>query len=123
MKRMIELATTLNETGDKRISIMYDDIHNKIYIKEGDDMKLLNGTETKIIERVEKEIIKEVHYLNYIKPKKPQLTKKEHIIGYYYFCMTHNFGQGDGKMMWGWKEIPFNIIERLWFAIKKKYGI
>lgn len=51
------------------------------------------------------------------------LSKDERKIYYYYYCMTNNFGQGEGKMFSNWPQIPFSVISYKWNRIKEKYSI
>jgi hypothetical protein len=134
MNKFIEIATTLHKTGLKRISILYDDVNDIFYVSDDDNIKpLLNNSNLEeMMWSIKKDLDTTKTSLNELKggvispikrDKWPKLTKKENIIRYYYYCMTHNFGQGEGKMVSGFKELPFNFIEREWNKIVEKYNI
>ena len=131
---LIEIATSLDKTGEKRISILYDDLNDIFYVDDANIIKpLLNTSNLEdMIVDIKKDLDITKSSINELKisitsvrrgNKYPKLTNKENIIRYYYYCMTHNFGQGEGKMVSGWIEIPFKTIELKWNLIVEKYNI
>jgi hypothetical protein len=135
--KLIELVGILDRTGQKKISLKYDDINdilliedNGILKKVSDEQQLID-IENKYIQ-IEEELkrmdirIKDIKILSeritiVRLNSKPELTKAEQLIGYYYHCMTHNYGQGEGIMFNDYPQIPFHIIEMKWKWIVDKY--
>lgn len=139
---IVEVASTLDYTGQKRVSLMYNVDLDSLYIKENNFViKILpNNLDEAYIKlqtdydllKIELEDIKnkinELKSTGYITGsynniRNVKLTNKEQQIGYYYYCMTNNFGQGEGKVFTGMLDIPFKRIEELWLKIVKKYNL
>jgi len=138
--KLIELVGVLDPTGEKKISLKYDDINDTLLIEDNGILKKLNGEdaineiEQKYIQ-LETELkrmdirIKDIKILSEritivrlnSHSRKPELTKAEQLIAYYYHCMTHNYGQGEGIMFKDYPQIPFHIIKKRWNWIVDKY--
>jgi hypothetical protein len=133
--KLIEIASVLDPTGEKRISLKYDNEKNSLHI-EDESLREITSSE---LQYYIDELNKLKDLVNDIKSKPdtgvmtgtikikfkklPPLvyTAWEQRINYYYFCMTHNFGQGEGKMFDNWPQIPFEKIKKWNEEIKKKY--
>ena len=133
MKRL-ELASTLDRTGEKRISLLYDDATNQLFIQEGDgvkpifDVELIKLMIDKSIAEIKRNEYFVIWYRNYYKPKPkyPPYTKREIFMDYYWFCLNNNFGQGERTMFksYGDKDYPvysYEYVKDYIDRMKKKY--
>lgn len=133
--KLIEIASVLDPTGEKRISLKYDDMKNSLLIEdEGlkeitgsqlqyyiDELNKLKDLVTDIKSKPEGGIMTGTIKIKFKKLPPLVYTKWEQTIRYYYFCMTHDFGQGEGKMFSNWPEIPFEKVKKWNEEITKKY--
>lgn len=142
MKRL-ELASTLDRTGEKRITLFYDDASNELFIEEGDiikplvDTQLFNLMINKSIDELRNELkfcckgcsryfIVWYNGLRRPKPKYPPYTKREIFMDYYWFCLNNNFGQGERTMFksYGDRDYPvysYEYVKDYIDRMKKKY--
>lgn len=142
MKRL-ELASTLDGTGEKRITLFYDDASNELFIEEANIIKPVVDTElfklmiNKSIDELRNELkfcckgcnryfIVWYNGLRRPKPKNPPYTKREIFMTYYWFCLNNNFGQGERTMFksYGDRDYPvysYEYVKDYIDRMKKKY--
>lgn len=142
MKRL-ELASTLDGTGEKRITLFYDDASNEVFVEDGGMIRPLVNTElfnlmiNKSIDELRNELkfcckgcdryfIVWYNGLRRPKPKNPPYTKREIFMTYYWFCLNNNFGQGERTMFksYGDRDYPvysYEYVKDYIDRMKKKY--
>lgn len=132
--KLIELIGVLDPNGTKKISIKYDDVNDILLIEDnGISKEITTGEIQSKIDDIYNKLnslnidIKSINILPNsvigvrVRKKYPILTRFEEHIRYRYYCMTHNFGQGEGKMFDNWSYIPFDLVESTWNKIRNKY--
>ena len=142
MKRL-ELASTLDGTGQKRVTLFYDDSSNELFIEEANIIKPVVDTELfkLMINKSIDELKNDMKFcckgcsryfamwyksLPKWKSKKPPYTKYEIFMDYYWFCLNNNFGQGERTMFrsYGDKDYPvysYEYVKDYIDRMKKKY--
>jgi len=127
MKR-IELATTLDKTGEKRITLFYDDLRNELFIEEGGMYKPVVDTNLflQMINKMGEELRGEIKFCckgcerlvlvwlrTIIKNRKPlgppPYTRNEVFMQYYWMCLNNNFGQGERTMFKGYGDYVYPV--------------
>lgn len=129
---IVEITSVLDNTGLKRVSLNYNIDLDTLYIKENDDIIKTISNNDELYNNLLNDFNLLKDEVNTIKIRVNELTSRsgvrstlltpsEQRIGYYYHCMTHNYGQGVKTMFRGYKELSFEYVEEKWFEILKKY--